>query len=126
MSHHIRQRKHLFVDPKIQGALIVRVVLYWIVCLITFTAMLFCWRMMSGPVGTAPVPFEDMWLYYRPAILASFLLLPMVIIDIIQLSNRFVGPLLRLRRSMRALARGEDVEPLEFRGPDFCANRGRI
>ena len=30
-----------------------------------------------------------------------------------------VGPLLRVRRSMRALARGEAVEPIEFRGGDY-------
>ncbi len=36
-----------------------------------------------------------------------------------RLSNRFAGPMLRLRRSLRALGRGEYVEPLEFRGADF-------
>ena len=60
-----------------------------------------------------------MWFFYGPAAIASFLLLPLVIMDVIRMSNRFVGPLLRLRRSMRALARGEDVEPIEFRDNDF-------
>ena len=60
-----------------------------------------------------------MWFFYGPAAIASFLLLPLVIVDIIRFSNRFVGPLLRLRRSMRALARGEYVEPIEFRDNDF-------
>ncbi len=119
MSDHRRQRKHLFVDPKVQGALIVRAVLYWIVCLITMTLMLLCWQMITGPARVLSTRFDEMWVYYRPAVLASFLLLPLVIIDIVRLSNRFVGPLLRLRRSMRQLARGEDVEPLEFRDADF-------
>jgi hypothetical protein len=35
------------------------------------------------------------------------------------LSNRFVGPLVRLRRSMRKLARGEHVDPICFRDNDF-------
>jgi len=42
-----------------------------------------------------------------------------VIVDVVRLSNRFTGPLLRLRRSMRALARGEQVEPIRFRDNDF-------
>ena len=47
------------------------------------------------------------------------MLLPMVLGRHRALSNRFTGPMLRLRRSMRALARGEHVEPIEFRGGDF-------
>jgi len=50
---------------------------------------------------------------------ASFLLLPLVVYDIVQMSNRFCGPLFRLRRELRALARGEHVEPISFREGDF-------
>ena len=60
-----------------------------------------------------------MWFFYGPAAIASFLLLPLVILDTIRFSNRFVGPMLRMQRSMRDLARGEEVEPIEFRGSDF-------
>jgi hypothetical protein len=112
-------RKRLFVDPKVQGALIARVVLYWVVCLITIALMLLCWDIITGPTRIFSMHFNDMWFFFGPPAIASFLLLPLVIADIIRLSNRFVGPLLRLRRSMRALARGENVEPVEFRGGDF-------
>ena len=112
-------RKHLFVDRKVQGALIARVVMYWIVCLITIALMLLCWDIVTGPARVFYRHFDDMWFFYGPPAIASFLLLPLVILDIIRISNRFVGPLLRLRRSMRALARGEYVEPIEFRGNDF-------
>ncbi len=112
-------RKSLFVDSKIQGALIVRVVMYWVYCLITIALMLLCWRIITGPARLFYTHFSDMWFFYGPAAIASFLLLPLVIVDVIRLSNRFVGPLLRLRRSMQALARGEEVEPIEFRENDF-------
>jgi hypothetical protein len=114
-----RLRKQLFVDPKVQGALVARVALYWIVCLATITLMLLCWRIVTGPARLFYTHFDDMWFSYGPALVASFLLLPLVIVDIIRVSNRFAGPMLRLRRSMRQLARGEYVEPLEFRGADF-------
>ncbi|MGD0518179.1 MAG: hypothetical protein ABSA26_11650 [Thermoguttaceae bacterium] len=112
-------RKRLFVDPKVQGALIARVVLYWVLCLLTIALMLLFWDIITGPARVFYMHFDDMWFYYGPAAIASFLLLPLVIMDIIRMSNRFVGPLLRMRRSMRALARGEYVEPIEFRGSDF-------
>jgi len=112
-------RKKLFVDPKVQGALISRVILYWFFCLLTITLMLLCWRIVTGPARPFYTHFNDMWFFYGPAAVASLILLPLVVVDVVRLSNRFVGPLLRLRRSLRALAQGDDVEPLEFRGGDF-------
>ena len=44
---------------------------------------------------------------------------PLVVIDCVRLSNRFAGPLHRLRRDMRRLAAGEIVEPIHFRDDDL-------
>jgi hypothetical protein len=118
MSRVKQVRRQLFVDPKVQGALVLRVLLYWVVCLITITLMLLCWNVLRTPRMFYTF-LDDMWLQYGPALLASFLLLPVVVVDIIRLSNRFAGPLFRLRRCMRALARGEHVEPIRFREGDF-------
>ena len=112
-------RKQFFVDPKVQGALVGRVILYWLVCIITITLMLLCWRIVTGPARIFYMHFSDVWFFYGPAMLASLMLLPLVVVDIIRLSNRFAGPLLRLRRSMRALTQGEYVDPIEFRDGDF-------
>ena len=118
MSQTTRIRKRLFIDPKVQGALVLRVLLYWAVCLITVTLMLLCWSILRTP-RIFYTHLDDMWFHYGPAFIASFILLPMVVLDIIRVSNRFAGPLVRLRRSMRALARGEHVEPIRFRDGDF-------
>jgi len=119
MSRIKYARKRLFIDPKVQGALVLRVVLYWVVCLMTITLMLLCWRILTGPARMFYTHFGEMWFHFGPALIASFLLLPLVILDVVRLSNRFAGPLVRLRRSMRALARGEDVRPIHFREGDF-------
>ena len=116
MSSMKRLRTHLLVDPKIQGTLLVRVLLYWALGLIGMTMMLLFWRMLVGPAGKFHSNFDEMWFYYEPALIASALLLPLVVMDVLRFSNQMVGPLLRVRRSMRALARGEYVEPIEFRG----------
>ena len=75
--------------------------------------------MIVGPAQPFHAHFGDIGLYYGPALMASLLLLPLMIVDVIRFSNRFVGPLVRLRRSMRELARGECVGPIEFRDADF-------
>lgn len=112
-------RKQLFVDPKVQGALVKRVVVYWVFCLCTIATMLFCWDMLTGPARAPWKHFDAMWFHYGPALIASILVLPLIIVDIVRMSNRFAGPLVRLRRSMRKLAQGEYVEPIKFRDDDF-------
>jgi hypothetical protein len=119
MANQHQKRRHLFVDPKVQGALILRVVMYWVVFVATITLMLLCWRIVTGPARPFYMHFGEMWLQFGPAVVAAFLLLPLVIYDIVQMSNRFCGPLFRLRRSLRALARGEHVAPISFREGDF-------
>ena len=112
MSNVKRLRTHLLVDPKIQGTLIIRVLLYWVAgadrhdddapVLADAHAV---------PAGNFHSHFDEMWFYYEPALMASALLLPLVIMDMLRFTNQMIGPLLGVRRSMRALARGEYVEP---------------
>jgi hypothetical protein len=123
MSNKKALRKRFFVDPKVQGGLALRIALYWLVCLLTITLMLLCWRIITGPVRPFYTHLDDLWFFNGPAIVASLLLLPLVVVDIVRWSNRFAGPMLRLRRSMRALARGESVKPIEFRGNDFWCRK---
>ncbi len=113
------KRRQLFVDPRVQGALVLRTVLYWIMCVTAITLMLLCWRIVTGPARMFHTHFEHMWFHFGPALVASFLVLPLVIFDVVRMSNRFCGPLFRLRRSLRALARGEPVAPISFRDGDF-------
>ncbi len=112
-------RRFWFVDPKVQGILAARVVVYWLMCLLTVGLMIFCWRSMTDPIDQFYAHFREVWLYYGPAAIASLLLMPLVAWDVIRLSNRFAGPIVRMRRAMRALARGEHVEPIQFRDGDF-------
>jgi hypothetical protein len=113
-SYHPR-----IVDPDVQRALALRVVFYWVVCLVDVALMLFCWRMIvQGPQPLAE-RWQGIWLDFGPALVASLFLLPLVILDVRRVSNRFAGPLFRLRRAMQGLARGEPVPPISFREGDF-------
>ncbi len=115
----MRYRKQLFVDRKVQGALVIRAVGYWLFCLLTMSLALLLWRLWTGPARLFYLQFDEMWHWYGPAAIASLLVLPLVVIDIVRLSNRFAGPLYRLRREMRKLANGEPVRAIKFRDGDF-------
>lgn len=112
-------RKRLFVDYRVQGALIVRVGLYWLMCLLTITLLLLGWGMIAGPVRPLNARLSELWALHGSAAVASLLLLPAVIFDLLRLSNRFAGPMFRLRRSMHDLAQGKPVAAVRFRQGDF-------
>jgi hypothetical protein len=114
-------RKRLFVDPKVQGTLMVRVVLYWCLCVATSTLILLAWYIVNAPDGSffSFFRFDLLWSQYSAVMVVAAMLLPIMLVDLLQLSNRFVGPLFRMRRSLRALAAGEYVAPIQFRKNDF-------
>jgi hypothetical protein len=112
-------RKRFFVDWRVQGALIVRVVLYWLLCLFTMALLLLVWRMFSVPIRPFHTHLTELWSLFGPAAVASMLLLPAVVYDLVRLSNRFAGPMFRLRRVMHDMAQGKTGEIVRFRDGDF-------
>ncbi len=118
MADH-QNRKQLYNDSKVQTALLARVVLYWCAYLIAVAAFILVWRIVTGPARVFYTHFEDMWFHFGPAVVVSFLLLPLVLWDMLKLSNRFVGPLTRLREHFRMGANGQEVPPIHFREGDF-------
>lgn len=112
-------RRQQFVDRQVQGAIALRCIGYWFFCLLTIMFMLLIWRIFTGPARLFYTHFDEMWFQYGPALVASLLLLPIVVVDSVRVSNRFAGPILRLRRTMNQVAAGEKVQPISFRQDDY-------
>jgi hypothetical protein len=113
------KRRRFFVDRRVQGALVLRSLFYWVFCLLTITVMMMAWRMVTMPVLETAGQVGSLWADYAPVAVASLLMLPIIVMDTVRLSNRFAGPMLRFRRKLRELAEGESIEPLKFRDADY-------
>jgi hypothetical protein len=117
------KRKRLLVDRKLQGALLFRIVIYWCFAVLTVCLVTLCLRLLtfSGPVDSFSeiFAFGEFFTQHGIVILASLVLVPIVAYDVLVLSNRFAGPLCRMRRSLQALGAGEPIEPIRFREHDF-------
>ena len=117
------QRKRLLVDRKLQGTLLFRIAIYWCFAVLTVSIVTLCLRLLtySGPVNSIweLFAFGQFFSQHGVVILASLLLVPIVAYDVLVFSNRFAGPLYRMRRSLRALGAGESVDPIHFREQDF-------
>jgi hypothetical protein len=117
MKRHSRNR--LFIDPQVQGMLMLRCLGYWAAMLMTITVLLITWRSMSGPAKIFYEHFDELWHQYQMPFMATLFLMPLVLFDIAKLSNRFVGPMIRLRRALREMAHGEPIRLIHFRAGDY-------
>jgi hypothetical protein len=107
------------VDREVQAALMMRTAWYWLFCLLSISLMLICWDAYHGPSRRFIDLASELYFRYGPALAASLILLPIVMLDVMRLSNRFVGPVARLRGGLRELADGRPAQPLNFRDDDF-------
>ncbi len=113
------RRSIFFIDRKVQGALVVRTCVYWLFCLFSVSLLLICWRAFTGPLRPFSVMAADVYQQHAAVLLASLVLLPITAMDVLRLSNRFVGPVSRMRAALEELAAGRSIEPVHFRDDDY-------
>ena len=112
-------RKKSFVDPKIQGALVRRLVIHWVSYVSVAAAVAFCLQVLSNPVQPLGKHIQEEWWSHGLFLLVLVFLLPVFVLDSIKLSNRFAGPIYRLRRTIHNIAQGDPPPRLKFRDFDF-------
>lgn len=112
-------RKKTFIDAKVQGALVRRMVLHWCAFIGVASLVAFCLQVLSNPFRPIEEHFQQVWWTHGPFLMVLFFMLPMFIVDTIKLSHRFAGPIFRLRGVFRSIASGEKFQPLKFREMDF-------
>lgn len=115
-----QKRSRVYIDYPVQGALARRIVVHWCVFFILSMISLFALELFLGdPELTLAGHLGVLWGKYAFFVILMICILPTFVYDSIKLSNRFVGPIMRLRESIRNLAKGEKVEELKFRDNDF-------
>ncbi len=111
-------RQKVWIDDNVQGILVGRVVLYWSAALVYVGLGSACFQYYQNPHWEAgkhvSVLFDQIWPWLPSAILC----LPLVIFDVIRLSNLFVGPIYRLRQHLAALIEEPACVALKFREDD--------
>ena len=112
-------RRQYFVNSKVQGNLAFRVAMYWLYCLLVVGIMSSCWMVLFDRPASSGEFLARVGTQTAPILLSSILLLPLVLLDCVRYSNRFVGPIFRLGRALDRLADGQRVHNIEFRSGDF-------
>ena len=112
-------RRQYYVNGKIQGNLAFRVAVYWFYCLLVVGVMGSCWLVLFDRPASSGEFLSRVGGQLIPILLGSVLMLPIVLLDCVRYSNRFVGPIFRLGRAMDRLSDGQRVHNIEFRTSDF-------
>lgn len=113
------KRKKNFVDGNVQGALLRRIFYHW---LSFFGVLGLTVVLMQAMLGDPSEPLllriqnETGQLFFLGTIMLC--LLPAFMLDTIRFSNRFVGPIIRLKRHLQEVPEGK-LERCKFRGDDF-------
>ncbi len=115
------RRRRRFVHPRIQCALVFQSLRQWMLFLIALFGMLWGLEYFNnGAQETWGGCLVKMWERFVPALIVLLSLLPAIVYDSIRNSNRFIGPLVRLRSAMQQVAQDESMQPLRCRRNDFA------
>lgn len=130
MSQQKFARKKLFVNPRVQGMTIGLVLFYWGVYHIILWHVMFLYRYFEyrGELmaGAAPQTFKDLYgqftLSHFSVIVCALAILPIVVWDVLKLTHKFVGPLVRFKHVLKMLTKGEPVQQVRIRKGDFLVD----
>ncbi len=113
------RRKRLFVDKHVQTAVLLRVFVYWFSCVLFVSIPLVIGRAFVEPDRLLVEQLVPFCKQYWPIFITATLLLPFLLYDALRVTNRFAGPVFRLRRELERFGEGSDIEPIRFRKRDF-------
>ncbi len=113
------QRRKVYIDAGVQGALARRIILHWVVFLGAASLVAFVMQVLSNPFRPLADHVRDMWWNQGPFFVVMLFLLPVFVVDTVKISHRFAGPIFSLRRTMREITQGKPVRKLKFRTNDF-------
>ncbi len=119
-------RQQLLIDRHVQGSLLRRTALYSCACAVYFIVILVFSETMCNPnepFADAVIRCLDEAIFWAPGLM---LLTPVVAYDLLKVTNRFAGPVFRLRREMQRLIDGESVQPLSFREGDYWIEMAEV
>lgn len=114
----LRFRKQLLIDHQVQIPILKRMGFYMLACVVYFMVVL-GWA-ESTSYGhesfsrTLTLCF-DVMICWAPGVM---LLAPIIAYDVLVFTNKFAGPMFRLRREMQNLIDGQSTNPIQLRTDD--------
>lgn len=115
-----KRRSRKLIDFEVQASLVARLCMHWILFLMATAIAMFLWiQLFESPTDNLNTALNRFTTTFTPLLIVALAILPVFVYDAVKLSNRFTGPVFRLRQTLTSLANGQPAAPLEFRSNDF-------
>jgi hypothetical protein len=112
------QRRRIWID-RFQTGLLIRIVVY----LFIFQTVLWAFNAYCDQMTSAMAAIGTEWPLLESslvrAVLAFLILVPPLTLDSFRFAHRLVGPLYRFRKTIQAIAAGEEVTLVQLRKGDL-------
>lgn len=120
-------RKRVFVSRDIQGTILVRLTRYWVFYHLGLWGVLLAVEFFQHLVNSLflgetfdPSAFMGAFFFNNRFILiAPVMLFPAVVWDMLRITHKIAGPLVRFRSALLKLSKGEPVEKIRLRDGDL-------
>lgn len=114
------KRSKTLVDPEVQGGILRKVAMHWALFFVCNAFALMIWiRLFEQPDADWGQTFGDVLRRFLPFFVITIALIPAFVWDTLKMTNRFAGPILRLRQALAEASQGRAVPPLKFRSDDY-------
>jgi signal transduction histidine kinase len=114
------KRRTNYVDSSVQGALLRKIFTHWIVFFFaTGLSVVVLQTLLGDPSKSLGERLQMEMGEFVFIGIVMVALLPAFMLDTVRFSNRFVGPILRLRRHLRELGQDQETDDCNFRDHDF-------
>lgn len=126
----MRKRKRLLVNWTVQGPILRRLCVHLVTFVAAMSSLLMIFWMIQGSavhaiVGKFEEPLHTFWYRAVPFISASLALLPLIVWDMLRITNRLAGPLYRFEQVMRDFEETGKLDKAKLRDNDllteFCS-----
>jgi hypothetical protein len=114
-----RSKKAGFIDRRLYRKIIVRCAMHWVVFVATAGLLGLMIQFCVDPFAGWKTNFRVFWAAFGPTVAVSICLVPVFINDFLKLAHRSVGPLVRARSALQAMADGKLPQKVVFRDEDF-------
>jgi hypothetical protein len=115
-----RNRKKQFVSKAIQGRILWRFCLYWILYHFCLFVVLGMNALLSPkPPSTFSELLATLWNQHFWTFALVMAVFPIVFRDILKTTHRIAGPLVRFEQALKQMTQGEPLEPIKLRKKDL-------
>jgi hypothetical protein len=122
-------RKQVYVSKEIQGQIVSKLAIYWATyhlalwhAMFLFHYFLYRGQLLANP-DLAPVPFPIQYFQFLTQhytmLVCAMAVFPLILWDMVKMTHRVAGPLVRFTNSLKQLERGEKVKEIRLRDGDL-------